>query len=100
MNAMEHGNNYRAEVPVSIQVLGSETDLVVRITDHGGSQPILEAETPDLEAKLASLQTPRGWGLFLIKNMVDDMHITSDDSHHTIELIMHRKGEDHVSQTA
>ncbi len=97
MNAMEHGNNYRAEVPVSIQVLGSETDLVVRITDQGGSQPILDAASPDLEAKLASLQTPRGWGLFLIKNMVDDMHITNDDSHHTIELIMHRKGEDHVS---
>ena len=27
---------------------------------------------PDLEAKLAGLQTPRGWGLFLIGNMVDE----------------------------
>jgi serine phosphatase RsbU (regulator of sigma subunit)/anti-sigma regulatory factor (Ser/Thr protein kinase) len=100
MNAMEHGNNYRAESPVSIQVLGSKTDLVVRITDHGNTQQIMNAESPDLEAKLANLQTPRGWGLFLIKNMVDEMNVTNESSHHTIELIMHRKGEDHVSQTA
>jgi hypothetical protein len=38
------------------------------------------------------LQSPRGWGLFLIKNMVDDMHITSDDTHHTVELVLHLKG--------
>ena len=33
-----------------------------------------EAEVPDIEAKLAGLQRPRGWGLFLIKNMVDEAH--------------------------
>jgi serine/threonine-protein kinase RsbW len=49
---------------------------------------------PDLEAKLEGLQSSRGWGLFLIKNMVDEMHITSDAVHHTIELVMHLEGED------
>ena len=49
---------------------------------------------PDLEAKLEGLQSPRGWGLFLIKNMVDEMHITSDVVHHTIELVMHLEGDD------
>jgi anti-sigma regulatory factor (Ser/Thr protein kinase) len=37
MNAMEHGNRCRPEVPVKIQVLTSEADLLVRITDQGGS---------------------------------------------------------------
>ena len=37
MNAMEHGNRYRPEVPVKIQVLASDADLLVRITDQGGS---------------------------------------------------------------
>src|SRR4029450_5359030 len=77
MNAMEHGNHYRPEVPVKIRVLSSETDLVGRITDQGGSPvPDPDEEAPDLEAKLKGLQTPRGWGLFLIKNMVDEMHVT------------------------
>jgi anti-sigma regulatory factor (Ser/Thr protein kinase) len=95
MNAMEHGNHYRPEVPVKIRVLSSETDLVVRITDQGGSPvPDPDEEAPDLEAKLEGLQTPRGWGLFLIKNMVDEMHVTSDESHHTIEVVMHLEGDD------
>lgn len=88
MNAMEHGNKYRADVPVRIQVLSSDAALVVRITDQGGGQFVREAETPDLDAKLEGLQSPRGWGLFLIQNMVDEMRVTSDDLHHTIELIM------------
>jgi anti-sigma regulatory factor (Ser/Thr protein kinase) len=88
MNAMEHGNHYQPEVPVSIQVLASRTTLVVRIRDQGTGQPILTPEEPDLEAKLAELQTARGWGLFLIKNLVDDMRITSDETHHTVELII------------
>jgi serine phosphatase RsbU (regulator of sigma subunit)/anti-sigma regulatory factor (Ser/Thr protein kinase) len=98
MNAMEHGNHYRPEIPVTIQVLVSATALAVRIRDQGGSRPIPAPHTPDLEAKLAGLQSPRGWGLFLIKNLVDDMHVTSDETHHTIELIMHLEGERHVSQ--
>lgn len=97
MNGMEHGNHYQPDKPVSIQVMTKDNILSVRITDHGGNQPIPEPEAPDLEAKLAELQTPRGWGLFLIKNLVDDMHVTSDDTHRTVELIMHLEGENHVS---
>src|SRR5215217_6518142 len=41
MNAMEHGNGYRPELPVTIQVLASETDLLVRVTDRGEGQLIL-----------------------------------------------------------
>jgi serine phosphatase RsbU (regulator of sigma subunit)/anti-sigma regulatory factor (Ser/Thr protein kinase) len=89
MNAMEHGNHYQSDVLVSIQVLASQKALAVRIRDQGNGQPILSPEEPDLEAKLAELQTPRGWGLFLIKNLVDDMRITSDETHHTIELILY-----------
>ena len=93
MNAMEHGNRYRPEVPVDIEVLSSGADLSVRINDQGGSLvPDPDTEVPDLEAKLEGLQTPRGWGLFLIRNMVDEMHITSDEAHHTVGLVMHLEG--------
>ncbi len=98
MNAMEHGNGYRADAPVRLAVLASDTDVSVRITDEGGGREIPDAETPDLEAKLAGLQTPRGWGLFLIKNMVDQMEVSSDDKHHTIELSLHLKGGGDVTE--
>jgi anti-sigma regulatory factor (Ser/Thr protein kinase) len=92
MNAIEHGNQGHAELPVRLEVSTSDGHLVVRITDLGGGRVIPEATTPDLEAKLAGLQKPRGWGLFLIKNMVDDVRVTSDERHHTVELIMRLGG--------
>jgi serine/threonine-protein kinase RsbW len=90
MNAMEHGNRYRPEVPVVIEVLTSGADLSVRINNQGGIRdPAPDKEVPKLEAKLEGLQTSRGWGLFLIRNMVDEIHISSDEVHHTVGLVMH-----------
>jgi serine phosphatase RsbU (regulator of sigma subunit)/anti-sigma regulatory factor (Ser/Thr protein kinase) len=91
MNAIEHGNGNRPELPVEIRVIADDTDVKVRITDQGGERPLPEVETPDIEAKLDGLQTPRGWGLFLIQNMVDRLETTVDEHHHTIELVMHLK---------
>jgi anti-sigma regulatory factor (Ser/Thr protein kinase) len=88
MNAMEHGNHYQAELPVIIEVSASDTQLSVKITDEGSGPPAFHAETPDLEAKLEGMQSPRGWGLFLIKNMVDDIGVTGDEHHHTVELLL------------
>ena len=89
MNAMEHGNNYRSEVPVEVQVEVADRDLMVRITDSGSGPPPAKAgDVPDLEAKLESTQTPRGWGLFLIERMVDEVRVSGNSHHHTIELLM------------
>lgn len=99
MNAIEHGNKFRSDLPVLIEIFSTPERLKVRITDHGGGQPIPDAKNPDLDAKLAGLQSPRGWGLFLIKNMVDDMKVTSDDTHHVVELFFNLKGDRNVGQT-
>jgi len=88
MNAMEHGNKYAADQPVRIEVAASETAVRVRVTDQGGGKPIPAKADPDLDAKLAGEQSPRGWGLFLIKSMVDEMNVVQDEKHHTVELIV------------
>ncbi len=99
MNAMEHGNQYRADRPVAVRVLTDGNELIVRITDHGGGQEIPDAEEPDLEAKLNGLQSPRGWGLFLIRSMVDEMRVHHDATHHIIELVLKLEGENNASPT-
>jgi serine phosphatase RsbU (regulator of sigma subunit)/anti-sigma regulatory factor (Ser/Thr protein kinase) len=88
MNAMEHGNGYDPEKAVHIAVLASPVAILVRIQDEGAGQTIPPAETPDLAAKLAGEQSPRGWGLFLIEHLVDEMRTTTDETSHTIELLM------------
>src|SRR5215203_5249781 len=87
MNAMEHGNEYRAEIPVEVQVEVLDRDLMVRITDSGGGSS-LARDVPDLEAKLGGAQTPRGWGMFLIGRMVDEVRVSGNSDHHTIELVI------------
>lgn len=89
MNAMEHGNHYAADKVVDVVLRCQPQRLTVAVTDHGGGEPVPAAVTPDLAAKLAGEQSPRGWGLFLIKNMVDEMKVTADEAHHTVELIFH-----------
>jgi serine phosphatase RsbU (regulator of sigma subunit)/anti-sigma regulatory factor (Ser/Thr protein kinase) len=95
MNAMEHGNHFQEDMMVQVRMLKQGEDLVVRITDQGEPYIPETAEAPDLESKLSGLQTPRGWGLFLIQNMVDEMNVINDESGHTIELVVHLKGETH-----
>jgi serine phosphatase RsbU (regulator of sigma subunit)/anti-sigma regulatory factor (Ser/Thr protein kinase) len=89
MNAIEHGNENRPELPVYIHLLASKTALRILVTDWGGGRPIPEPDEPNLEAKLAGLQSPRGWGLFLIKNLTDEVYITSNNKHHTVDLIFY-----------
>ncbi len=97
MNAMEHGNRYQDDLPVNIRVRRRGGALIVEITDQGGDVAPADAETPDLLAKLSGEQSPRGWGLFLIQNMVDDMNTFSDGSTHTVELIMNlEEGGNHA----
>jgi len=89
MNAAEHGNRYDPEVPVEIQVLLLKQRLLVRIIDRGSGPPLSPTtQVPDLEAKLEGAQTPRGWGMFLIERMVDEVRVSGNSDHHTIELIM------------
>ena len=92
MNAIEYGSQGRADVPVDVEVEATPQNVIVRITDRALSGAIPDAaETPDIELKLAGTQKPRGWGLFLIRSMVDSMDVTTDGSTQTVTLTMARE---------
>jgi anti-sigma regulatory factor (Ser/Thr protein kinase) len=88
-NAIEHGNGSRPDLTVGIEVFQSGADVEVTITDRGGNDAGWSedrAEVPDLARKLEGEQGPRGWGLFLIRHMVDAMEVTTDGGHRTVRL--------------
>jgi anti-sigma regulatory factor (Ser/Thr protein kinase) len=89
MNAIEHGNLHRPDLMVGVSVLYDDMKLIVRVSDHGRNSAIPIPVMPDLEAKLSGHQSPRGWGLFLIENMVDEMRVLADGAGHTVELVIH-----------
>jgi serine/threonine-protein kinase RsbW len=112
MNAIEHGNRNQPEIPVDVEVVTIDGDIVVTITDQGGAPEQAPGgeragrgtEDPDIARKLAGEQAPRGWGLFLIRHMVDAMDVSTEGTRHTVRLVMRagaaaREGgprEDHV----
>ena len=67
----------------------SDTALVVTVADAGASGDHPFAPEPDLEAKLRGNQSPRGWGLFLIRRMTDALIIHDDRDRHTLELVFY-----------
>jgi serine phosphatase RsbU (regulator of sigma subunit)/anti-sigma regulatory factor (Ser/Thr protein kinase) len=92
MNAIEYGSQGHSEVPVDVVVETTADEIVVRITDRALSGVVPDdAEAPDIERKLAGEQKPRGWGLFLIKNMVDSMDVTTGGDTQTVTLTMARE---------
>jgi anti-sigma regulatory factor (Ser/Thr protein kinase) len=90
MNAIEHGNHNDPRLDVEIAIRTDTTTIEVLVSDKGGQRALPEnPEIPDLEAKIEGLQRPRGWGLYLVRNMIDSMDIVADPddpSRHTARL--------------
>jgi len=94
MNAIEHGSGGRPEVPIHVRVSATPTRLQVRIADMGlgGEIPLGQSEVPDIEAKLRGEQSPRGWGLFLIEAMVDEVATEQTDQGQAVVLNVNLDG--------
>ncbi len=88
MNAIEHGNREQEHLAVEVVVRRTPDAVTVDVTDFGRGRQS-EAEEPDLELKLAGLQSPRGWGLFLVERLVDRVEETTHGERHTVRLVMH-----------
>ncbi len=92
MNAIEYGSQGDPSVPVDVRVDADDETIRVRVTDRALSGPVPDAEMPDLDAKLEGKQKPRGWGLFLIRHMVDGMDVHAADGLQTVTLTLARTG--------
>lgn len=94
MNAMEHAHGYDPSLEVEVEVVVAPNRISVAVTDLGGGDGIVDrAAEPDLEAKLRGDQPPRGWGLFLVRALVDRVHETGDDDRHTLTLELELGGD-------
>jgi serine phosphatase RsbU (regulator of sigma subunit)/anti-sigma regulatory factor (Ser/Thr protein kinase) len=93
MNAIEYGSQNDPTIPFEVLAAVEGRDLVVRITDRGLCGPLGDAEEPDIDKKLAGEQKPRGWGLFLIRHMVDAVEVTTHGTGQTVTLTHHLEGD-------
>jgi len=91
LNAMEHGNDNLAHLPVHVLIEAGDECITISVFDHGMVRTVPSSPVePDLNAKLAGEQHPRGWGLFLIRNMVDELNLNSEPARHCVEMVFYR----------
>lgn len=78
INALEHSHAGDREVYMTLQVLGEKDPEKLRIMVHdngvGFSPDVLEE--PTIEGKLKAVRK-RGWGLKIIKGLMDEVEIRS-----------------------
>ncbi len=70
-NAIEHGNNLDKDTMVLVTLVMGDDSLEVNVEDCGEGLKQLPSE-PSLDDQICRGKDTRGWGVFLIKNLVDE----------------------------
>ena len=95
LNAMEHGNLNRPDRRVMITMNYRDHVFSISVMDQGegmGNTPEIPEE-PDIEKKIESLETPRGLGIFLIKQLVDQVEYNKiTDEGHMVRMVLRLTG--------
>ena len=95
LNAMEHGNLNRPDKRVLITMDYKDHIFRVSVMDQGegmGNSSEMYEE-PDIDKKIENLQTPRGLGMFLIKQLVDQVEYNKvTDEGHMVRMVLKLTG--------
>ena len=87
INAFEHSNSQDNKVTVTYVL--TDDDLELKITDHGVGFGMDKNEFLAGEARAEAMQK-RGWGLEIIREMMDEVEIDSSDGGTTITMLKKR----------
>jgi len=92
-NAIEHGNKQDVNAKVTIKFLFDGDNLEIDICDKGNRIP-RNLQKPDIDEKIAGRQTSRGWGLFLIQKLMDEVDFGwSPEKGNIVRMTVHLKKE-------
>ena len=91
LNALEHGTG-EVEVEVIAHPETTPVSLEVVIVDHGPGFDPAGIPTPRLEAKLRG-NRKRGWGLELMRHLMDEVEVTSRPGFTQVRLLRLRGGD-------
>ncbi len=82
-NAIEHGNQLNVQLKVQIIALIEDGVLTLKIIDQG-QQPL-----PNLNLARQERVDHRGWGLFLIKSLADEVRVSVAPGRNELQMTMY-----------
>jgi serine/threonine-protein kinase RsbW len=92
INAFEHSRSEDGKVLITFSVLGTGAEpekLQIRIEDSGIGFDPADVVEPRIEDKLRA-QRKRGWGLKIIRSLMDEVEIRSDANGTTVTMSKYR----------
>jgi serine/threonine-protein kinase RsbW len=88
LNAIEHGNKMDTSTKVGITLTVEESRLQVAVKDEG--KGIGEVSLPHIEDKIEGKDKTRGWGIFLIKSLMNEVKFEpSPEGGNVIKMIIY-----------
>tara|TARA_B100000242_G_C43042256_1_gene486282 strand:- start:820 stop:1248 length:429 start_codon:yes stop_codon:yes gene_type:complete len=84
INAFEHSES---KSEVYIDFLIEENQLTIKVIDKGKGFDQSNVKIPKIESKLNSDERKRGWGIMLIKELMDSVDFESDHTGTTLTMI-------------
>jgi serine/threonine-protein kinase RsbW len=89
LNAIEHGNKLDENMKVGITLTVAGGRLQVAIQDEG--KGVGQIPTPNIDSQIEGGTDTRGWGIFLIKNLMDEVSFESTPEGSVVKMIIHLK---------
>ena len=97
INAMEHGNELDEKTCIGVTLSPGPSTLEISVSDEGkGAQDVsaassVPAPAPSIDEKIEGIDpSKRGWGLFLIKSLMDDVQFLSNQGGgNTVRMVIH-----------
>ena len=92
INAVQHGNKAKPDARVLVAVSFQENILRVSVFDEGDGFKA-ELKDPDIERIFANLDPPVGFGVFLMKRLMDKVEFNRTSNHrHEVRMTMKLTG--------
>ena len=91
LNAIEHGNKGRPDARVIVTMNYEEGAFSVSVMDEGDGIPELPKE-PEIEQKIEKLEAPRGLGIYLMKQLTDQVEFNAEGNGHVVRMVIKLRG--------
>jgi serine/threonine-protein kinase RsbW len=83
----EHGNKSDASTRVGIRLTVTGDRLQIAVQDRGAGPGAVPS--PDIESRMAGKVDTRGWGIFLITNLMDEVSFEANEQGNVVKMIIY-----------
>ena len=91
INAFEHSET---KSEIYIHFIISDDDLTIKVIDKGKGFDASKIKIPEIDNKINTNERKRGWGIMLIKELMDSVDFESDHTGTTLTMVKKKENNE------